>query len=127
MPAIGGSLVEVNLDGRLFAIAADADSNRKLGGSENEFQANGNGTGRLIKTTTGWSLDGIAIEIDDDRGDEEYVQGLQNSNEFFDIYLTYASGKTYQGVGQIVGETPTSSQNATKPIALMGSGVLTVQ
>ena len=59
----------VTLDGREFPVASDAEAQRKLGGFENEFQANGNGTGRTIKTRVGWSLSGATISIDDDRGD----------------------------------------------------------
>ena len=71
MAAVGGSIESVNLSGREFAVAADAEAQRKLGGFENEVQANGDGTARLIKTRVPLSLDGLTIEIDDDRGDQE--------------------------------------------------------
>lgn len=128
MPAIGGSIESMILDGRTFPVAADADVQRKLGGYENEFQANGDGaTGRLIKTAVGWALDGLTIEIDDDRGDQEFLQGLTDSPDFFSVAITYASGIVYQGTGQIVGENPASSQNATGAISLMGPGKLSKQ
>lgn len=128
MTAVGGSIESVSLDGRLFSVAADADSNRKIGGSENEFQANGDGsTGRLLKTKVGWSVDGLTLSIDDTRADAEYLQDLQDGVDFFAISITYASGVTYQGTGQIVGETATSSQNTTGAVALMGPGKLTQQ
>ncbi len=44
MAAVGGSIESVTLDGRTFAVAADAEAQRKLGGFENEVQANGDGT-----------------------------------------------------------------------------------
>ena len=60
MAAIGGSIQEVALQGRTFAVAADAESQRKLGGFENEVQPNGDGmTARLIKTRVTWMLDGL--------------------------------------------------------------------
>lgn len=127
MPAIGGSIESVNLDGRDFAVPADTEVQRKLGGFENEVQPNGNGTARLVKTRTAWSLDGLIIEIDDDRGDQEFLQELTNRNEYFTTAITYASGVTYQGTGQIVGENPASSQNATGALSLMGTGELTRQ
>jgi hypothetical protein len=127
MSAIGGSIESVTLDGREFAVAADAEAQRKLGGFENEVQANGNGTARLIKTRVPLSLDGLTIQIDDDRGDHEYLQSLVNKNDYFPIAITYASGNTYQGTAQIVGEMQSSSQNATASVSLMGPGVLTKQ
>lgn len=128
MTAVGGSIESVSLDGRLFAVAADADSTRKIGGYENEFQPNGDlATGRLIKNVVGWSVDGLTLSIDDTRGDAEYLQDLQDGTDFFPISITYASGITYQGSGQIVGETGVSSQNTTGAVALMGPGKLTQQ
>lgn len=127
MPAVGGSIESVNLSGREFAVAADAEAQRKLGGFENEVQANGDGTARLIKTRVPLSLDGLTIEIDDDRGDQEFLQDLADQNDYWPLGITYASGATYQGTAQIVGESPTSSQSATAPISLMGPGKLTKQ
>lgn len=127
MPAVGGSIESVTLDGREFAVAADAEAQRKLGGFENEVQANGNGTARLIKTRVPLSIDGLTVEIDDDRGDSEFLQNLSNRNDFYPIAITYASGITYQGTAQIVGETQSSSQSAMAAVSLMGPGILTKQ
>lgn len=127
MPAIGGSIESVTLNGREFAVAADAEAQRKLGGFENEVQANGNGTARLIKTRVPLSLDGLTLEIDDDRGDHEFLQELSNSNSFFTLAVSYPSGATWQGTAQIVGETQASSQSATASVSFMGPGELTKQ
>lgn len=127
MAAVGGSIESITLDGREFPVAADAEAQRKLGGFENEVQANGDGTARLIKTRVPLSIDGLSIESDDDRGDHEFLQALSNRNDFFPIAITYASGLTYQGTAQLVGEMQTSSQNATASVSLMGPGVLTKQ
>lgn len=127
MPPVGGSLESITLDGRNFSIAADAESQRKIGGFENEVQANGDGTARVIKTQVPLSLDGITVSIDDANGDHEFLQALANSNDFFAIALTYASGAVYQGSAQMVGEMQVSSQNATASVSLMGPGVLTKQ
>ena len=127
MAAIGGSLESANLDGREFPVAGDSEVQRKLGGTENEVSPNGNGTARLIKTRVAWSLDGLVVEVDDSRGDHEFLQDLANTNDFFTVALTYASGETYQGTGQIVGEMQASSQSATAAVSLMGQGILTKQ
>lgn len=127
MAAIGGSIESVSLDGREFPVAADAESQRKLGGFENEVQSNGDGTARLIKTRVPLSLDGLTVEVDDDRGDHEFLQSLANRNDFFPVAITYASGAVYQGTCQLVGEMQVSSQNATASISIMGNGSLTKQ
>lgn len=126
MPA-GGSIQSVNIAGRTFAVASDADSNRKMGGTNNEFQANGDGTGRLIKTREGWSLDGLRLSIDDLRGDQEFLQARADENDFSPVSITYASGAIYSGLGQITGDLQTSSMSTTGEVTLMGPGSLKKQ
>lgn len=127
MTAVGGPIESISLDGRIFSVAADADSNRKLGGTENEIQPNGDGTARLIKSRATPMLDGLTLSIDDTRGDAEYLQDLQDRKDFFAVSVTYASGVTYQGTMQIVGETQISSANTTAEVSLAGTGKLTQQ
>ena len=127
MPSIGGSIESVSMDGRNFSVAADAEANRKLGGFENEVQANGDGTARLIKTRVPLSIDGLTIEVDDSRGDHEFLQELSDRNDFWPLAITYASGVVYQGTAQISGEMAVSSQNSVASVSLMGPGILTSQ
>jgi len=121
---VGGSIIEVSLKGRIFAVAADAESNRKLGGWENEVQANGDGSARIIKTRVPLSIDGLTLEVDDARGDHEFLQGLANEFDFFPISITYASNDTYSGRAIISGELQYSSKNGTAAVSLNGPGVL---
>lgn len=127
MAGIGGSIEAISMAGRIFAVAADAEAQRKLGGFENEVQANGNGTARIIKTRVPLSIDGLTVEVDDTRGDHEFLQQLSNRTDYFAISITYASGVTYQGTAIITGELQASSQNATAAVSLMGPGELTKQ
>ncbi len=127
MPAIGGSILEVTLNGRLFTVSADAEANRKIGGFENEIMSNGDGTARIIKTRVPLNIDGLTLECDDSRGDHTFLQDLADSPSFFAISITYASDITYQGTAQISGELTSSSQNATATVNLSGSGKLTRQ
>lgn len=122
MTAVGGSIESVSLDGREFAVASDADATRKLGGFENEVQANGDGSARIIKTRVPWSIDGLAVEVDEVRGDQEYLQELADRKGFFPIAITFASGVVYQATGTITGEVSFGSQNATASIAVGGPG-----
>jgi hypothetical protein len=123
----GGSIESVGLAGRTFSVAADADSNRKLGGWENELQMNGDGTGRSIKTRVGWLIDGLTLSVDDLRGDQEYIQDLKDRKDFYPIDITYASGAVYSGLGQVSGEEQTSSMSTTSALTLSGPGKLTRQ
>jgi hypothetical protein len=118
---------EITWAGRVFAVAADAEAQRKLGGWENEVQSNGNGTARIIKTRVPLSIDGLTVEVDDARGDHEFLQGGADGNEFEVLSITYASGVTYQGTAQLVGEFQASSQSATAAVSFMGPGKLTRQ
>jgi len=127
MPAVAGSIQEVSIDGRPFAVAADAESQRKLGGWENEVMANGNGTARIIKTRVPMKIDGLTLETDDDRGDQEFLQAIADSPDFKQLSITYASGVVYQGTGTITGEMQTSSQSAATAVTLEGPGNLTKQ
>lgn len=127
MAAVGGSIESITLASRNFAVAADAEAERKLGGFENEVQANGDGTARLVKTRVPLSISGLTVEIDDFRGDAEYIQSLANLPDFFPISITYASGVVYQGRAQLVDENTSSSQSATAEISLSGPGILTRQ
>ena len=127
MPATGGSIESVTLNGRPSAVAADAEAQRKLGGFENEVQANGNGTARLIKTRVPLLIEGLMLEIDDDRGDHEFLQELSNLPDFFPIAITYASAATYQGRAQIINDLQAGSNAATASVTLSGPGVLTKQ
>ena len=118
--ATGGSILEVSIDGRIFTVAADADSNRNLGGFTNEFEANGNGSARQIKTRVPWMVDGLAIEVNDDRGDQEFLQDHQDSSDEFAILVTYVSGISYEGRGNVASDLNASSQSATVPVTLKG-------
>lgn len=127
MAAVGGSIESVTLNGRRFAVAADAESQRKLGGWENEVRANGDGGARMIKTRVPLMIDGLTLEVDDSRGDHEFLQSIADGNDFVPVAITYASGVTMQGTATITGEMQVSSQNATAAVTLSGPGVLTRQ
>ena len=128
MPAIGGSIEAVSLSGREFPVSAESTVNRKLGGTSNEIKMNGNKiTGRLIKTSMAWVLSGLDVEIYDSRNDQEYLQELADRKGYFAVAVTYASGLTYQGDGQLIEDVEMDSQNATAGLTLSGPGTLTQQ
>ena len=123
----GGSFVSIVLDGREFAVAADAEGQTKLGGFENDLQANGDGSARVIKTRVPWSIDGLTLAVDDINGDHEFLQELADRPGTFPVAITMPSDVVWQGVGQITGELQVSSTNAVAAVSLMGPGGLTRQ
>jgi hypothetical protein len=127
MAAVGGSIESISIAGRNFAVASDAEANRKLGGFENEVQANGDGTARIVKTRVPWAVDGLQVEIDDTRGDQEFLQSIADGKDFVAITMTLASGFTYQGTGIVSGEVQGSTQNATASLTMSGPGEMTRQ
>lgn len=127
MGATGGSIESVTLFGRNFSVAADADSQRSLGGFNNEVESNGDGTARLVKTRMPWAAADLALSIDDLNGDAVFLQDLADGNSMFPITAAYASGAIFQGDGQITGEVNVSSTNTTATVSLKGSGKMTKQ
>lgn len=128
MAAIGGPIESVTINRRLFAVAADADGQRKLGGAENEFQSNGDyATGRIIKNIVGWSVGSLTISVDDDNDDHEFLQEICDSNDFYPCLVTFANGQSYQGTGTITGELMYSGKNSTVTAKFEGPGKLTRQ
>lgn len=120
MAAVGGSVESLTLSGRRFPMATDADITVKLGGTENEVQANGDGSVRLIKTRVPFMLDGNNVSIDNFQADHEFLQNLADANDLFAISVSYSSGAVYSGTGQITGELQYSTQNATASFSISG-------
>ena len=124
MAVSGGSMISVTFAGRLFVVTADASVSRGLGGMTNENRANGDGSARPIKTRVLWSMEGLVVEIDDDRADQEYLQNLSDGVEYFPCVFSYGSGVDYTGLGQFEGDIVYANENAAATIALKGPGKL---
>ena len=127
MPAVGGSIQSITIRGRIFSVASDAEANKKLGGFENEVQANGDATARKIMTRVPWSIDGLQVQINDDQADHEFLQEIADSKDFVSIEMELASGTIYVGTGTVTDEIQASSQNATATIKVGGPGKLEAQ
>lgn len=118
-----GSIKEISIDGRSFKAAADADASTKYGGTENEYNPNGDGeTGRFIVTRVGWSLTGVDVAIDDENDDLEYVEGVKALARSVPIKVEYADGTVRSGRGNITGEIVVSSMSGTAPMSFEGPG-----
>jgi len=127
MPAVGGSISAINLDGRNFTVASDSDGQRSLGGSTNTVEPNGDNTARLIKTANTWKVTDLDVITDNFNGDGEFLQNLADGNDFFPVAVTYADGSIYNGTGQITDEPIYSSAKATTALGLAGGGKMVKQ
>lgn len=121
---IGGSIESVSLDGRSFAVAADADITITIGGFKNEQRPFGNGTGRTVKERTSWRIAGLVVGADFANGDPAFLQNLANGPNFA-IVITFADDSTLNGTGNIEGDLTMSSQDSTASLELAGSDRLT--
>jgi hypothetical protein len=125
--SVGGSIESVAIRGRLLAVPADADAQLDLGGWTNEVQPNGNGTARTVKTRKAWMTEGLSVDINHDRADQQFLQEIANLQEPVNMEITLASGHVYQGKGTLTGDLKFNTQNTTCPITLSGAGELTLQ
>lgn len=124
---VGGSVESISINNRLFPVAADSDPTRDLGGFTVEYQSNGDGGARRIKTRKPWMLEGLTVVIDENRGDLEFLQENADGNDDVPITITLANGFTYAGVGGVTGDIKASSQSTTAEITLSGPQNLEVQ
>ncbi len=128
MGATGGPLQEIAIRGRTFPVAADTEANRNLGGMSNEVSPNGDGrTGAVIQEVMKWSVKSVNVRIDDDRGDQEFLQARADSAELVPIEVTFPRGVVYAGKGTIEGEIEFNSKQAVATITLAGPGKLEQQ
>lgn len=126
--SVAGSIESITWKKRVFPIAQDSDASVNLGGASIEFQANGDGaTGRPVKSVNGWYVNGLAVAVDDMRGDQEFLQDGADSLKPETFTITFASGATYQGVGYPLGNIEASTQSGTASVNFGGAGKLTKQ
>lgn len=127
MSAVGGSIRDVNIRGRLFAVAADAKVERGIGGPEASFESNGDGTGRLLLEQKGWMLGGITLSVDGARGDHEFLRESAKVKDFYPTDCTFADGSTWMAKGHLTGAIKYDSSKATCEVTLEGPHEMTQQ
>jgi len=128
----GGSIEAVSIRGRNFSVAADADATRKLGGFTSTVEPNGDGTARKIMTRVAWAIGGLTLDVNDVRGDHEFLQEIQNGENadvdgWYPIAVTFASGAVYSGRGTVVDDAEFASMASTVGVQLSGPGELIKQ
>lgn len=127
MAAVGGPPSRVTIAGRSFPGAGDAAPTLDLGGWTKEFESNGDGTGRWVKTPKPWKAETVVVAIDHERGDLQFLQEQSNSHSNEAVKIELVTGEVYQGSGSVMGDVKVALDKATAEIALGGPGELTLQ
>ncbi len=127
MASVGGSIKEISIDGRPFSVASDADVALKLGGKKISPSANGDGTARYLGEVECWSLSGIDIAVDHDKGDQGFLQSNADAMTPVNCTIELIDGTVFQGKGIVADDHDFSTAKATTGLTLMGEGKLTPQ
>ena len=127
MAELGGPIDSCSIKGRIFSVAGDAEGERDLGGKKNEVQPNGNGTVRVVQERKPWKIGGLKLSIDDDRGDQEFLQDIADSGELVPITVTQVTGVTYEGSGTLTDDLTFNTKESTAEVTLSGQQRLTQQ
>lgn len=119
--AKGGPIESININGRRFAVDGEVDMALVLAGYINEVKPNGDRTVRLVKSVKTGKFNTIPIVIDNDRGDEEFIQSVMDNLSLVNISVTDVNGDVWSGLGQIVEDPETSIKEGTKEISVHGT------
>jgi hypothetical protein len=116
-----GPLESVNIDGRRFTVDGEVDGAKALSGFMNEMKPNGDGSFRMVKSRKTGRYNSLPLVIDNDRGDEEYLQEKMDSFKPYTVSFTEVDGKVWSGSMQIAEDPETSSKEGTKEVSFAGS------
>ena len=121
--AIHGAMRSFTFDGRAFKVAHDGSGNKVLGGRNNEAAMNADGSFRVLQTVMPGSFNDIGVEIDDSRGDLEFLQGHANAGLPKPAVSTYASNISYTGDLVITGEIQKDENTGLVSLSLQGGAL----
>lgn len=120
MPGIGGPIEEISAKGRVFTSASDSDAPFITGGFEVAIESNGDGSARKLLSRIPWSLEGVAVDVQHDRGDLEFLEELAAEKDWYPISIKFVSGHVYSGKGSITGKAEFGHQKSTASFGLGG-------
>lgn len=118
--SIHGAIRSMTIQGRAFQAAHDSGGNRQMGGRNNEVQMNGDGSFRTIQSVMPGAISDVNLEIDDTRGDLEYLQGIADEGLPVPVVVTYAANVSYTGDLVIVGEISKDENTGTATMSFQG-------
>ena len=119
--AVKGAMRALSILGRPFKVAHDGSGNKDVGGRNNELAMNGDSSFRVLQTVMPGSMNDLQVEIDDSRGDQEFLQGIANAGLPVPVVATYASNISYTGNLVITGELKADEATGLMPLSFQGS------
>jgi len=119
-----GAARDMTINGRVFKVAHDGPGSKDIGGRNNEIQMNGDGSSRTIQSVVPGSFTDVQVEIDDTRGDHEFLQNLSNEGLPVPVVMTYADNVSYTGDLVLTGEIRPDKSTGIASLSFMG-GTLT--
>lgn len=118
--AIAGAPRSLTIKGRYFKVAHDSPGNKAIGGRNNEVAMNGDGSFRTIQTVMPGSLNDLNVEIEDSKGDQEYLKGITDAGLPVAVVATYASNISYTGDLVITGEMQKDEATGLMSLSFQG-------
>jgi len=109
---------------RTFAVQSDQSITVDVGGRTKTIQMNGNGTGHPKSAVKPWEIAGLMLEYDPENGDQEFLQGLVDTNEPGVVTWQHTNGYIYKGSGSIEGDIKADSNTGYIPVTFTGPGKL---
>jgi hypothetical protein len=116
-----GDLRQVTINGREYDPKGDSGVEFFLGGYANEIESNGNGVPHPKQKRVMGGFTGLALSIDDARGDIEALQKIANAPDTVPVNITLPSGIVYSGALFLIGEVKKSTADGTATIEMRGA------
>ena len=104
-------------------MATDGPGSKNIGGRKNEIQMNGDGSTRTIQSVVPGAFTDIQFEIDDSRGDQEYLQDIADQGLAVPCVATYASNTSFTGRLTITGEINADESTGIATMSFMGGNL----
>lgn len=127
MASVGGSVKEITFDGRPFSIASDADATINFGGTKATPSPNGDGTARYLGAIECWSVGGLDVAIDHDKGDAQFLKAAAKALVPKSFTIEFIDGTVYNAKGLPADDSNFSTQKAIMGLTFGGEGELTPQ
>ena len=98
MPKVrGGDIRQLTINGREFAVMAEASVVIDPGGFQNDGGLNGNGELHINQRRKLAGFSDCTVSADDELGDLEFLQSIADNGDTVPVTITLASNVTYSG------------------------------
>lgn len=116
-----GAFESIVIGGRRFTCKADDSPEILYPGFTNESMVQGDGSVRYKKTRITGHINGISVDIDDTRNDQEFLKKLQDGVANVPVTATMVDGTVITGECQIIDELARKGDENTIELNLEGN------